>query len=165
MFIIIDLRSNNIQSLKNFQSFLMKNITNEKLKIFFNFHSKTAKLKTFTILKSPHVNKIAQEQFNYRSYRIKIVLFSFNFLLTLYYLKLIKNNLFINVDIRIRLCSKTIPYHKKLKYCFNPNKFIIEFNHPQIVKSYLTLFELFGHFHFQTKTLRSLNSSVGRAKD
>ena len=165
MFIIIDLRSNNIKSLKNFQSFLIKDITNEKLKNFYSFHSKITKLKNFTILKSPHVNKIAQEQFNYRSYRTKIVLFSFNFLLTLYYLKLIKNNLFIDVDIKIKLCSKNISYHKKLKYCFNPNKFIIEFNHPRIIKNYLTLFELFGYFHFQTKTLRSLNSSVGRAKD
>ncbi len=165
MFIIIDLRSNNIRSLKNFQSFLVKNITNEELKNFYSFHSKTTKLKSFTVLKSPHVNKTAQEQFNYRSYRTKIMLFSSNFSLTLYYLKLIKNNLFINLDIKIKLYSKNVSYHKKLKCCFNPNKFIVEFNNPQVIKNYLTLFELFGHFNFRTKILSSLNSSVGRAKD
>ena len=165
MFIIIDLRSNNIKSLKNFQIFLMKNMINGKIKTFYNFHSKISKLKNFTVLKSPHVNKIAQEQFNYRSYRTKVILFSPNFLLTTYYLKLIRNNLFINVDIKIKLHSKHMLYNKKLKSCLNPNKFIIETNNSKIIKNYLIFFELFGQLSLSANTLASLNSSVGRAKD
>ena len=148
MFIIIDLRSNNIKSLKNFQVFLIKNKLNEKLRTFYNFQTKISKLKSFTVLKSPHVNKIAQEQFNYRSYRAKIILFSTNFFLTLYYLKLIKNNLFTDVDVKIKLQSQHSLFYKKLKYCFNPNKFNIETNSSNFIKNYLTLFELFGRYNF-----------------
>lgn len=150
MFIIIDLNSNNVETLKSFQAFLLKNKMSQKLNIFYNFYSKKSKIKNFTVLKSPHVNKTAQEQFNYCSYKTTVILFSPNFLLVLYYLKLISNKLFPTLTIKIKICFNTTFSHKKFKQCFNPNKFIIERNKSQVIQNYLLMFDLFGQFSYKT---------------
>jgi len=45
VFIIIDLNSNNVETLKSFQAFLLKNKMSQKLNIFYNFYSKNQKSK------------------------------------------------------------------------------------------------------------------------
>lgn len=151
MFLIIDLNSNNIKSLKNFQFFFLRTKINKRLKIFYNLHSQVSKTKSFTVLKSPHVNKIAQEQFNYRSYKTKLIIFSPNFLLLLYFLKLVNYKLFPNVSIKIKIYSDFAGYTKKFNHCFNPNKYIIKNNKQTLITNYLHIFELFGHFSFLNK--------------
>ena len=65
MFLKFKVSSKDRHILKKFLSFLQKLTTpSTTLKYF----SKQKKRKVVTILKSPHVNKTAQEQFDYRFY-------------------------------------------------------------------------------------------------
>ena len=67
MFINITIRSKNKNSLKKFLN-VFKNLSKNKrlqLNKTLNFFQKKRYNKVFTILKSPHVNKTAQEQFEF----------------------------------------------------------------------------------------------------
>jgi len=65
--------------------------------------------KILTILKSPHVNKTAQEQFQLNFFSNQITIYSSNIFQSLILLKKIKNNLFSDLKIKIRF-----PIYKKL---------------------------------------------------
>jgi len=74
MFIILSIYSKNISSLTNFLKFFYKLSTNKKMKlqIFTSQHSKKKEKVFFSVLKSPHVNKSAQEQFEYNLFKKQI---------------------------------------------------------------------------------------------
>ena len=101
MFIIITLKSKSKNTLKSF--FKHFNSINEQLNVNkqLTFYNKKKQTKIFSILKSPHVNKKAQEQFEL-TFSTKIVeINSFQLLKVLLILKKFQTRLYSDIDIKI----------------------------------------------------------------
>jgi ribosomal protein S10 len=97
----ITLYSKNKKSLNYFLKFLKHNLKIQNTQIFLKFKNKKNKKKKITVLKSPHVYKTAQEQFEYKIYSIKISFYSYRTKKYLVVLKRIKNQLFPDIKINI----------------------------------------------------------------
>lgn len=97
----ITIISKNKNSIKNFFKFfnqILKNLNKIK-----KYLKKKHKIKILTILKSPHVNKTAQEQFETRFYLSQITIYySPKNLQLLIFLKKIKVYLFPDLKIKIK---------------------------------------------------------------
>lgn len=157
MFINIYIYSKNLGSINKFLKF----ITNKKIIKVLNFNifslkfQKKTKIIKFTVLKSPHVNKTAQEQFNYHVYRKQLTLNSYQIFLLLVYLKFIKFKLFTDIDIKIELNSNTTIFYNKLTKLFNSNNYSIRLNNYLFLNKYLQLFDIKGEILLNKK--KSLN--------
>ena len=77
MFIIIQIFSKNSNSISNFLKFLYKLKTNKTLNLNFTIvqSSQFKKSKKLSVLKSPHVNKKAQEQFEYNVFNKQLKIY------------------------------------------------------------------------------------------
>ena len=117
----IKLYSKNKESLSFFLK-LLKQPKNEiqNLQVFLKTSKKEKKQKRITVLKSPHVNKTAQEQFQLITYRAVIECFSWEIKKNTLLLKKIKNRLF--PDVKIKIEKKNFPYKKSFiqDILFNP---------------------------------------------
>ena len=104
MFINIKISSKNYKSLKSFITFFITfcETNNLNFKLFLKYFKQQQKKFKFTILKSPHVNKIAQEQFEYRLFSKQIKIDSFQLLKFLILLKKIQIALFSDIKIQIK---------------------------------------------------------------
>lgn len=101
----LSLKSKNVNSLKNFIFTLnsIENILNEKsLKIK---PIKKLKKVLFSILKSPHVNKTSQEQFDYVYYSSEILIFTNDYLKVLLFLKLLSNKFFSSINMKVTVIT------------------------------------------------------------
>ena len=151
----IIIKSKNQISIKKFLRFLKKrNIINFKIiqKCFF----KKKKKKFITLLKSPHVNKSAQEQFEIKINSIQLKIQSIQPFKFLIMLKKIKINLFPDISIKLKLINKNNLLKQKV---FNLDNFEFKFK-PLIInkniklkkikfyintnKKILTLFDIYG---------------------
>jgi ribosomal protein S10 len=141
MLINIIIYSKNINSIKKFLNFFYKKLTFKILKyqIFKSKFQKPIQKKILTVLKSPHVNKTAQEQFEYRLFRKQLTLFSYKSGLFLILLKYIKFKLFPDLKIKIILFSNTTKLYKTVQNRINPNNFNSSF-----ILNYLKIFDLHG---------------------
>lgn len=118
MYIKINVKSKNNNSLKSFLKVfkvLAKNETLKLNKILTVFHKKKFK-KVFTILKSPHVYKTAQEQFEYILFAKTFKVDTFQVLKTIIVLKKIQQRSF--ADTQIKITYSITPSSKK-KIFFN----------------------------------------------
>ena len=105
----------------------LKNISKTILLLLFKNYIKNIKYlplpnkKTlFSLLKSPHVNKAAQDQFEFKYFKRKLIIFSFSSLKTLLIFKKSYSNLFHGLKIKILLI---ISSDIKLKsYCLKKCK-------------------------------------------
>ena len=111
---LIKIYSKDKNSLKQFKNFF-KNITLKWKNVTFDIKDNKNKKQKITILKSPHVNKKAQAQFQFITYSANIQCFSFDLKKNYIILKKIKNHLFPDVKIKI---SQTI-FNKKVKFTAN----------------------------------------------
>jgi len=104
MFINIYLYSKNYNSLKIFFSLFYKLCQNNmfQIKVISIQYQKKKRKKKFTILKSPHVNKIAQEHFEYCLYKKQISIYSSNIFKIFIILKKIQLKLFSDIKIKIK---------------------------------------------------------------
>jgi ribosomal protein S10 len=146
------------------------------------YFQKKTKKHFLTILKSPHVNKSAQEQFESRVFSKQLTIFSPKKLQYAYLLKKIRNNLFSDVKIKIK-CSVNKEKNSNIRLqIFNPDNFKLNINkifrtqtnHSSSLKGrkifdnknnkktklFLQILDIYGEL-----TQVSLDSSVGRAKD
>lgn len=96
----ITIFSKNPESVDNF-SFFFKN-KKPNFYVIKNYFKKKKKKKILTILKSPHVNKTAQEQFEYRVFSKQYLIYSTQYFKYLIFLKRLKTNLFPDLKITIR---------------------------------------------------------------
>jgi ribosomal protein S10 len=112
-------KSKNKKSLNNFFIFFYKNIFSIKHFFFIkNIFIKKNKKTTITILKSPHVNKIAQEQFEIKYISKQIYIYTIHpFKLTIF-LKKLKIFVFSDITIKIKLI-----HNKKKRNTINKNFF------------------------------------------
>ena len=164
MFITIHIYSKNYKSMEQFLNFFTSVYSNEKLKVRASktlFQRKT-KRKFFSILKSPHVNKKAQEQFEYFYYKRQLTVFSYQILWLLSILKVIKSKLFSDVKLKVNFFSGKVTPRESFKSTFNPNSYILNDNkdkkglkslpkfnfhesqREKRFKNYLMLFDIYG---------------------
>lgn len=109
------------ESLKNF-IFCFKNPNINYNVISRQFKKRTKKQK-FSILKSPHVYKTAQEQFESRFFTTQIHFYSNDNFKSLIFLKKIKTNLFPDIKLRIKISTNKTLARKIDQKLFNPENF------------------------------------------
>ena len=121
----ISIRSKNKKSLDKFLEKLYENLQNSTVtdKKF----TKEKKRKILTILKSPHVNKKAQEQFQSNIYFKNINLYLLQHLKLVTFIKKIKSNLFADVQLKIKVSINKQLEKKVYKFVLNPANFKVNF--------------------------------------
>lgn len=172
MFINLYIYSKNRHSLIKFLDFFFKVAEKKVLKIkIFSVFYKSKKEKThFSILRSPHVNKKSQEQFEYCLFTKQIKIYSFQFFKLLFFLKELQITLFPDVKFKIKfLLNKNLHQNRKI---LNPDKFLLKncqkvtyIKTKRITNTYLKLFDVYGELTKEvlwpvTPKLRMLPSSV-----
>ena len=114
--------SKNEKSLKKFLSFFFK-YSKTKFDIIQKSITIPGNTKTFTLLKSPHVNKIAQEHFEFRIFSKQILLKSFYVNKNFMFMKKTLNKLFQDVLVNLELITYTKMKDKSLFLIFYPENF------------------------------------------
>lgn len=164
MFFYLKISCKNKRLLKKFLCFLNKI---ELLSIFLKPFPKHRKRQFVTVLKSPHVNKTAQEQFEYRIYSKHFLIRSFKPLTFILLLKKLKNLSFPSINIEIKGVfekDKTKKYalqvispdnlalknfcNYKVKLISSAKIFDANF---LFCKKYIQLFDLYGEIHLKKK--------------
>lgn len=160
MFFHLKISCKDKRILKKFLRFLTKI---KPLPIFLKSFSKQEKRKFITVLKSPHVNKTAQEQFEYRLYSKHFLIYSFKSFTFFLLLKKLKNLSFPGLDLKVKgLLGKNKAYKHTLQ-TVNPDNIILKNTHSLYLKKnkrkkvqyekddsslfykkYLQLFDLYG---------------------
>ena len=93
------------------------------------------KVKRVTVLKSPHVNKLAQEQFEYRMYESNLKISSFHILSDIIKLKQLKEETFAGVKLEIKFfCDRKVTIASNIKN-LNPNIMFLDFFKNDMEKS------------------------------
>lgn len=98
----IVLCSKDRKSLNNFLKLLKYETNAKNLQILSNISKKKKWKKKISVLKSPHVNKIAQEQFEFIYYSIRMYIYSWEIKKYTFILKKIKTRLFPGIRIKIK---------------------------------------------------------------
>lgn len=153
MFVNIYVYSKNYVSLKTFLNFFFKVCSNKRMKTYFVLtqHSKPKVIQKFTVLKSPHVNKKAQEQFEFCLYKNQLSIYSYQTLKLLTILKKIQAKLFADVKVKVQFVFNHKKFEKEKKEKFNPNKVFSKRKLGNTSKTnvYLKLLDIHGETHFK----------------
>ncbi len=152
MFVIIDLYSKNRTSLTNFISFFTDEKVIQKLKIFIlqSESKKPLKKKIFTVLKSPHVNKSAQDQFEIKTYKKRLKVFVPQILIFLIFLKKLKINLFSDIKFKFNIILNLNNEKKKIKNKINIDNYYLVYKELNLLK-YLKILSIAGEFSLKIK--------------
>lgn len=148
MFFYIKISAKEKTSISKFLDFLAK------IKLFsfvqLNQIPKKKQRKFVTVLKSPHVNKTAQEQFEFRIYVKQLVMFSAKPALSFFILKKIKNSTFSGIKLEIKCLFEKTRKNKRLLKILNPDNVFLNKNCDQL-NNYLKLFDCFGEVSVKNK--------------
>jgi len=114
--------------------------------------------KRFTVLKSPHVNKRAQEHFEFSLYSYQVTVFSVDYPLLLTIIKYLKSStLFSDVRLKVKIHINPSRYQNQLIQELNPNNFLLldysnlsqlpqkNSNCLSNIPYYLMLFDIYGN--------------------
>ena len=143
MFINIQITSKNQKSLKNFMQLLLKLSKSKKFnfKSIFKYFPKKNQRKIITVLKSPHVNKVSQEQFEYSIKSTQLNWGNLQVLKALIFVKKIKNIFALDVNINIKFTINSQSF--KLLNHFKSLKFKL---HRQ--KDFIKILDFYGNYSF-----------------
>ena len=122
MVIRLIIKSKNINSILNFIKLFRKFYKIYKLTDSFFVSNKTSRRKMFSILRSPHVNKISQEQFEIKIYKRELIIQTKNYLKFLIMFKKLNKSLFSDLNITISLFIKKNNYYDTIT-----NKFYLNY--------------------------------------
>ena len=143
-----------------------KYIIKKKANGLLSYSQQKQKRKVFTTLKSPHVNKTAQEQIEYRLFSKHINIFSFQILKFLILIKKIQMKLCPDIEIQIKFVLNNKIIKKTKLVSLNPDNYktnsfssykkkdigsikkVQKLNKKQIL-SYLQLFDIYGELSFK----------------
>ena len=154
--------SKNKNSITQFLDFFFTNYK-QNSQIFTKLFIKKNLKEKISVLKSPHVNKTAQEQFKYTHYHINITFQTPEIKKELFILKKIKNQIFPDLKMTIKsYYSKKSFLLLKQKPFYNQKLLVLKKNAYLLNKTISTLKILDYNGKHKTK---SSDSSVGRAKD
>jgi ribosomal protein S10 len=149
MFINIQIFSKNETSITSFLEFLSK-ISNKKsfkIILLLKCFPQKNKKNIFTILKSPHVNKTAQEQFEYNVFSVKIQIQTFQMLKFLVILKRMQIELFADIQIKIYYNFKSQNFKSIRTTILDPQNYRTQYFFKKKLlhtKLYIQLFDVFG---------------------
>jgi hypothetical protein len=142
MFVYIDIKTKNINSLFFFLKFFFFLIKNNKNILFLKQSKSKKKIKKFIIPRSPHVNKKSRESFEYCVYNTKIILYVFDYKKFIKVLNQIKLNIFLDIKLKLKIL-----YYK----IFNFKKKIVNINNFVLMKKtnskYLKLLDIYGEIN------------------
>jgi ribosomal protein S10 len=152
MFFYISVSSKTKESLEAFITFVSK-IKNPNLIV--KYFPKQKIKKFVTVLKSPHINKSAQEQFEYRIFTIKFLISSPQHLKNFYILKKIQKSSFPGINLKIKGLFEKKKQFKFLTNNLNPDYVNVEFfdhapslinikNSYQKIQKYFQIFDIYG---------------------
>lgn len=166
MFLDISIKSKNLRSINKFVTFLKLYLTRKDLNtiVIKSEFKKVGNRKVITVLKSPHVNKNAQEQFEVSVYRVQITVFSLKYFLLLIFIKYVQSTiLFSDIHLKVKVRINNSRYHNQIIDNLNPNNFYLE-NYDKIYKQYdnvyrkkicvntmyyLMLFDIYGELNLK----------------
>ena len=184
----LTLISKNKKSVENCFLFFLNNTSELNLNIIKKYFKKRKKKNILTVLKSPHVNKSAQEQFESKFFSKQLSVYSQKNFQVLLFLKKIKTYIFPDVKIKIRFILNENLSEKMKADILNPTNFNLNVLKRMTLKKYvkyhkkeikneqynlnknfnlvntqhlLQIFEMYS----ELQKINSLDSSVGRAKD
>nr|YP_010377388.1 ribosomal protein S10 [Nitzschia dissipata]QYB23075.1 ribosomal protein S10 [Nitzschia dissipata] len=155
MVFLIKVSSKNKETLKLFLLFLSKLENNNLLIKYFP----KQKIKKFiTVLKSPHVNKSAQEQFEFRVHTKKLKISSSQHLKFLFFLKKSQITIFPFINLKIEgiyslesqlnLTSSKLNPNKFNNMFFSQNMFKNDVKNPYLI-NYFNLLDGYGEYHIK----------------
>jgi ribosomal protein S10 len=140
-----------------------KNSLNSAFLFFFNiselnfktikkyFQKKTTK-SFVTILKSPHVNKKAQEQFETRFYSKQLSVYPTKKLKYIFFLKKIQNNVFSDVKLKIEVTTKFSKEKKFNFFTLKPQNYVLKNLNKNCISQRI--------YFYKKKKLTNFNSSL-----
>ena len=164
MFFYLKISSKDEKILKKFLRLLAKI---NSLPIFLKSFPKHKKKKVVTVLKSPHVNKTAQEQFEYRLFFKHFLIRSFKPFTFLLLLKKLKNTSFPSLNLEIKGFLEKNKTQKHTLNLINPDNVMLktmsylDLNGNQckvqhkknlnflFCKKYIQLFDLYGEVYLK----------------
>ena len=169
MLINLFIQSKSLRSIKKLLKFLDMSFKDLGLVVLKNSFKKPTKLKVITVLKSPHVNKIAQEQLGFCVYRYQISFFSYKYFLLLMFIKYLKSSvLFSDVHLKVKVVINQSRYHYSIIDNINPNNFCL-MDYSKLydkmgiddicltIPYYLMLFDIFGELSLKKKLQNNIN--------
>jgi ribosomal protein S10 len=121
------IKTKNKIALKNFLLFLNKNMDKNFNLIKKKFKKKKKKI-VFTVLKSPHVNKSAQEQFEMNFMSFQLTISTTQVFKILIFLKKLKNSIFADITFKINFFTNSKKYTVLRKKLFDIDNFKIYLN-------------------------------------
>lgn len=153
MIIIINLSSTKSDELGFFCDFLIDKLNKIKNEKFIALNTiKNIKLKNkFSVLKSPHVNNKAKEQFEIVTYRRTIKIYSYKNLLLLFALKQVVYKLTANIKSKIYVKYSAKKLNKYIKSDFNLDNVYLKRSglSQNQYKSYLKQLDIFGEINLK----------------
>ena len=177
----LTISSKSLQSIKNFLLF-WENAVESKIHLAKKKFQKKRKTKVLSILKSPHVNKTAQEQFEFRTYSRRLWIYSPRYYNHLILIKKIKMNLFPDIKIKVNFFSNITNVRKIKTKILNPDNFLGNFykssiyqdpnfknsikyksgykNLQENTKRVVKITDIFGELILKQNHLKRLDSSV-----
>ena len=165
MLLIIKVSSKNNQTLNKFSKFIQKL---KFLPTVVKQSSKLKKKKVITILKSPHVNKTAQEQFEFRFYSKQLLINSIKPLTVFTVLKKVKDLSFPGVKFQVNsLLNPIKTTSERFLKLLDPDSVILNQNSlGTSQKKCIQLFDCYGEVYLKDLTKQNKNffstfSSVG----
>ena len=123
MFFYLKISCKHQRILKKFLHFFTKL---ESFPIVIKSFPKSEKRKFVTVLKSPHVNKTAQEQFEYRYYSRHLLVRSFKPLTFFLFLKKLKNLSFPGINFEVKSFFDKNKTHKQVLLIISPDNIILK---------------------------------------
>lgn len=151
----ITLKSKNRNSLEKFYQFFNRN-TFRNLKLIKKFFQKKSTKKVITLLTSPHVNKVAQEQFELKIFKMQYRIRTAQTLKFLIFMKRIKTHLFPDVSVKLQKVSNELKQKSYNKTLFNTDSYTQK--HLKTFKSNSLIIETAYNkkmFFFSKKNLQS----------
>lgn len=153
MFFYIKVSSKDNQVLKKFLRFLAKLASSPTIVKHF---SKQNKRKFITVLKSPHVNKTAQEQFEFRYYSKEFLIDSFKPLTFFLVLKRVKSLSFPGVKLEVKGLLNTQKKYQSVLNVVNPDNIRLRTSSVALdsqlmlsQKKYIKLFDSYGELYLK----------------
>jgi len=152
MFLYFKISSKDSQVLEKFFQFILKL---EKFPMVVKCFSKYKKRKFITILKSPHVNKTAQEQFEFKYYSKEFLVDSLKPLTFFLIIKKIKNLSFPGIRLEVKGLLNSNKKSKSTLKLINPDQIILNKagvkikNIPLSQLKYLQLFDCYGESYLK----------------
>lgn len=158
--------SKNLQSINNFLLFFRNNVE-PNFNIVKKYFKKKRKRKILTILKSPHVNKTAQEQFEYREFSKQLIIYSAEYSKYLILLKRLKTNLFPDIRIKIKFILNPRNAKKLRVKTFDPDNFTGNFyqNDIHFIKSKDLIKSKFERFQADYTSSLKTTEKILKIKD